>query len=194
MIETWKLGNANKSFSYALPLVGESVDDFCGLTLPHSLYVNTFIGAEERPEFNRHVFVLYQYRDTTAFKRLEESLKKKPTFVECYDPDPFHVMYVFEVPDNLIPGFEYFVTGQYSKIPEFIKHKILTFHKVNTNLHPKHPIYGTLYKMEFQYKYFEDKYGIEIPRDQEASSLPEYSKEYYLDSYKVKKDEKLRLA
>jgi hypothetical protein len=189
MTETWKLGYANKSFSFALPLIGESIEDFCGHLPPHNLYVNTFIGAEEKPEYNKHVFVLYQYRDSAIYKRFEEKLKANPNFVECYDPDPFHAMFVFEVPEQFIPGFECFITGQYSKIPDFIKHKILTFHKVNTKVHPNHPIYGTLYKMEYQYKYFENKYGIEIPREQEASSMPEYSKEFYLEQYKVRKDE-----
>jgi hypothetical protein len=40
--------------------------------------------------------------------------------------------------------------------------------------------------MEFQYKAVEKQYDIIIPRDQEVSSLPDFTREIYLNDYKIK--------
>jgi hypothetical protein len=144
------------------------------------------MGAEEFPQYDKHVFMLYKYNENTEFKRLEEKLKNKKEWVISYDPDAIHVMHVFEIPEENMLGLEKFRLGRYSEIPERLKKKIMKFHDVNINLHPLHPIYGILYRMEFQYKAVEKQYDIIIPRDQEVSSLPDFTREIYLNDYKIK--------
>lgn len=185
MIKEWKLGDKNKTASYLLPLVGESVDQFYGPLRPLSNFVNAFCGAEEYPQYNRHVFLLYRYNDSELFKRLENRIKERENFVECYDPDALHVMYILEIPDVYLQALEKFRLGKYSEISEQAKQHILRFHKVNLTSTPEHPIYGTLYKQEFQFLAMEKKYEIEIPRDQEVSSKPDFRKEIYLNEYKI---------
>ena len=92
-------------------------------------------------------------------------------------------MYVFEVPTDYLQALEKFRLGKYSEMREDIKKKILSFYKINPSIQTN-PLYGTLYKKEFQYQYLEDRFEIKIPRDMEASSLPEFSKEIYLEKYK----------
>jgi len=191
MNEEWKIGSPNKSASYLLPLIGDTIDQFAGKIFPQTLYRNTFSGAEEKPELNRHVFVLYKYSSNTYFKRFEENLKELETFTECYDPDSYHVMFVFEVPTQYIEALANFRLGKYSEMSEAAKIKILKFHKIDINSQPLNPIYGTLYRKEFQYEYLEAKYAIKIPRNMEASSLPVFTKEIYLNSYKEKVSEDL---
>jgi hypothetical protein len=189
MVKEWRLGQVNKSYSYGLPLIGYSVDEFCGVLFPQNQFVNCFIGAEERPEYDKHIFVLYRFSDTTQFKRFEEQLKKHENFVECYDPDPFHVMYVFEVPERFISALEKFKLGKYSEMSNEAKARILKFHKIEPNPDLKHPVYGVLYRMEYQYKYLEAKFDLDIDRTQEASSIPDYLKEIYLNQYKLRRED-----
>jgi hypothetical protein len=171
----WKIGDPNRTFSYVLPMLGDTVMEFRGKIPPMNAYRNCFVANEDFPKRNSHIFILYEYLGTPEFIDFEARLLQYTSCTGNYDPDNKHVMFCFEIPEKWKNDYDLFKSSLYSKMsPEYKKH-IVRFHE----LKPKSPIIGTLYKKEFRYKQLEEQLGIDIPRDQEASSILDMSIETF---------------
>lgn len=95
------------------------------LMLWDSLFVNTYIKAYDH---DNCIALLYRFSGSAEFLKFESALCAFRTFVKKYDPDPYHVLFVFDVPKNARLSYESFVAGKYSEIDELWKLKILSFH------------------------------------------------------------------
>jgi hypothetical protein len=171
----WKIGDPNRTFSYVLPMIGDTVLEFRGKIFPQSYYRNCFIANEDLPEKDSHIFLLYKFSGKTEFIEYEARLLQYPNCIGSYDPDTEHVMFIFEIPDKWKADFELFKQSRYSEMSARYKKHIMNFH----DLKPQGPIAGTLYRKEFRYKQLEEQLGIDIPRDQEASSVLDMSVETF---------------
>lgn len=185
----WKLGDANKSWTYVLPMLGKSWKDFrnIGNMLPKSMFVNAFIGDETiEDSYNNCIFLLYKFSGDPVYLDFEKSfLMSHPNFVHCYEPDKYHTMYVFTIADEYIIEYDKFLKGKYSTFSDTYKKHILKFH----DKEPNSLLEDILYKREKAFINSEKKLGLDIgtiPRNQEASSLWIKEEEFFQEKYKRK--------
>lgn len=181
MEKEWKLGDPNKTKSYVLPMIINSMSEVKSDKpgTPEYQFLNSFIG-DDHYNIEDHILLLYKFSGQPWFIQFEEKLEKHPHFVYKYDPDKYHVMFVFKVPDEYKEDFKKFKEGKYSEFSQSYKDKIGIVHKSSFSV-----LKAVLYREESAYKKLENEFGIKIPRTQEASSLPIREKEYYQSKYRV---------
>ena len=124
-----------KSSLFLLPMLGGTRR----LYMWDKLFVNAFINADQH---QNSICLLYRFSGDTIFLKFEQALKKFRTFKDTYDPSPYFVMFVFDVPSNYIEQFNLFVNGKYSKFSPEYKSKIMEFHSFN--------IHGEMAQILFQ--------------------------------------------
>ena len=172
----------NKTYTYLLPCLGLIVNRFKGQI------VNAFIGDDDYPHLDNHIFVLYKFSGDTAFLDFEEELEDFPIYECTYDPKDEYVMKVFKVPTDSQEDFQAFKDSKYSELSKILKTKIMAFH----SLPPDGAIVDILYKRESAFERLEaelNKYpGVStatVDRNLEASGLIDVSREVYSSRYKT---------
>jgi hypothetical protein len=106
---------------FAFPFLGGNRKHF----MWDSLFVNAFIATEEDTNC---IALLYRYSGDPLFLKFEAALGAFRNFKKKYDPDPHHVLFVFNVPKAAKASFKHFKNGKYSEIDDLWKLKILEFH------------------------------------------------------------------
>lgn len=184
----WSVGSPNKTATYILPLIGDNIRQFYHSSIrPLNQFKNAFIGVEDEEfsKYDQHVFLLYKYSGSKAFELFENQMKNLNGYEGSWDCDKHHTMFVFRIPSEYLDVLSLFKEGRYSMFPDTVKNKILDFYFLDRK-DSDNAIYGTLYKTEKRFKELELEFGISIPRDMEASSVPNLSEEIYLNDYKQK--------
>lgn len=153
-----------------------------------SSIVNAFIGDDDYPKLDSHLFVLYRFSGDRKFIEFEDDLEENPLYVMSYDPEKEFVMKVFKIPENFKKDLDTFKNSKYSELTLDLKTKIVAFH----NLSPEHPLIDVLYKREAAFKRLEaelNKYPgvseIKVDRNLEASGLLDMTREVYSSRYKT---------
>lgn len=173
-----------KSYSYILPMISNEVID-----IKEGL-INVFIGDENYPELDAHIFLLYKFRGSIKFLAFEEEISHSSLFERSYDTDKLHTMKVLKVPKWYKDDFETFKKSKFSEFTLPYKNLITEFHDIGK----KHQIYGVLYKKNFAYETLEKELNkglpysshITINRDLEASGLINFETEVYKNILAVK--------
>lgn len=111
----------NKSWSYLLPMLEGSIQEFRGL-------VAVFLGDKYHPEFDNHIFLLLRHVEDKDFLQFEKKLTLHPMYCTFYDPDKYHVMFVFNVPKEHQKDYDTFKQSKYSQLSEPYKRRIIKFH------------------------------------------------------------------
>jgi len=111
----------NKSSLFLLPMLGGTRRLF----MYDKLFVNAFINVDQ---YERCIGLLYRFSGDTVFLKFEQALKKFRNFKDTFDPSPYFVMFVFDVPADYLQDYELFIKGKYSKLSPNYKSKILEFH------------------------------------------------------------------
>jgi len=164
---------------FILPLLGGNRRLF----MWDSLFVNAFIQTEEHKNC---IALLYRYSGDMLFLKFESALCSFRTFRERFDPDPNHVMFIFDVPKEAQDSYESFVNGKYSEIDDMWKLKILSFHDFAAD--------GQTGQILFKSKYLkhslEEKIGVELAEGTELHSKPDlktegFDAEYYKPALKT---------
>ena len=145
--------------------------------------VNTFIGSEEYDGYDNHIFLLYRYTGNPRFIEYEDYLEHTSLFVAKYDPDKYHVMFIFNVPSAYQEVYDLFKKGKYSKFPQLYKIRILDFHNINSE---EHKVAKVLYRHPDLREDLEERLNVNLPKDSEVSSVPNLDIEIYFDSMKIK--------
>jgi hypothetical protein len=91
-------------------------------------FLNCFVGTEKETNV---IALLYRYSGIAMFVEFEKALQGFKNFKSVSDPSNQTVLFVFEVPKKYFRDFEKFMNGQYSKISDSYKKRILEFHKVS---------------------------------------------------------------
>lgn len=193
-MQDWKLGDSNKSKAYISPILGLNRDGTINsfkydtffdkdYHLPSECFVNCFIGDDVN-NIEDKVLMLYRFSGKQEFIDFEEFIQRHPLYVDQYDPDKKHVMYVFDIPDIVKPDFELLKEGKYSKVTKTYKDHALRFlgHYDSDNSSIK----DVFYKHERAYEALEKRLMINIPRHQEASAKFVREQEYYQEKYMEK--------
>ena len=168
-----------KSYSYILPMLMEVVP---GLKGSQRQLRNVFIGDEEYPYLDKHVFLLYGFTGERWFLEYEDMVKESSQYEMIEDKDKIHVMMVFKIPEKHIADFEIYKKSKFSEMSNEYKQQLKSFH----SLHDNHHIMDVLYKREKAYEVLEERLKAKIPREQEASSILNMDEECYKTDMKVK--------
>ena len=165
----------NKTFTYILPMLQDYVK------IKKENLINTYIGSQDRPDDNNHIFLLFKFSGEKEFLEYENYLTTTKLYVDSYDPDKYHVMYVFKVPKKHQNVYDLFKEGKYSEFPQAYKVSLFEFHNIKT---PTHRVAQVLFKHPDLREEWEEKLNIPIPEDSEVSSVPDMDSEIYSDKYK----------
>ena len=111
----------NKSSLFLLPMLGGTRRLF----MYDKLFMNAFINVDQ---YNNCIGLLYRFSGDTVFLKFEQALKKFRSFKDTFDPSPYFVMFVFDVPVSYMEDYQLFIEGKYSKFSPNYKSKILEFH------------------------------------------------------------------
>jgi hypothetical protein len=204
---SWKLGDKNKTIGYLLPFLHQdgklTCDNFFSrsdINFPYNLFVNVFSKCEEFSELEEHIFLLYKFSPSPIFQNFENRFTYLPEFVNAYDPDKYHRMFVFKLKEEYIDSLNKFREGQYSKFKESHKKIIMKFHRLGEEFirNPdvnKNNISGTLYKQEWKKRQIEEDFlnspsvhksnWVRLPYDAEFASIPNEEHETYYNKYKI---------
>lgn len=182
----------NKSIFFFLPMLGNFYHEFKNLR-------GVFIGAEELPELQNHIFLLFVNSNSPEFKENLSRLKSYANFYKSYKPDKFHTMLIFTPTTELKNDYDLLKQSKYSKISQKYKEHIFKFYNLRNGTSSSNPklyndIYSVLYKTENLRNFLMEKLGTHIPEENELASalrmekselFPEYPVEVYLDEMKI---------
>jgi hypothetical protein len=124
-----------KSSLFLLPMLGGTRRLF----MYNKLFVNAFIAAEQHEDC---IVLLYRFSGDTIFLKFEQALKQFNSFKDTFDPSPYFVIFVFDVPDSYKAQYDLYVNGKYSKFSPEFKSRIMEFHGFN--------IHGEMAQILFQ--------------------------------------------
>ena len=110
-----------KSSMFVFPMLGGTRRLF----MYDSLFVNCFIGTEK---YKNKIVLLYRFSGDTLFLKFEKALRQFRGFIDCYDPSPYFVLFVFKVPEKHKENYVHFLNGRYSELEPDYKDKLLDFH------------------------------------------------------------------
>lgn len=165
-----------KSYTYVLPMLAPYVK------LNKDSLVNAYIGDEDFPEYDNHIFLLYKFKGNIKFLKYEAYLTENNLFVKTYDPDKTHVMYVFKVPSFYKVEYVLYKKGKYSEFSYDFKVAIFEFHSIFDH---EHRVAKVLFKHPDLKEELEDRIDVELPEGAEVSSLPDLDIEIYTREMKV---------
>lgn len=157
-----------KSSIFLCPLLGGKRELFYW----NNLLVNAFCAV---PNEENVIALLYRYSSDSTFVKFEAALEKFGTFKYKIDTDPYHVLFVFDVPDTSQASYLHFVNGRYSEIDDIIKLKILDYHGFNMD--------GSTAKILFKSPSLkvelEEQLDVTIPEENELHSPPKLNEETF---------------
>ena len=155
-----KTAERTKSSIFILPMLSGNRNLF----LYESHLINAFIGHDTLED---HIVLLYRWSSDPLFAKFDLALKKFPTFVNSFDPDPNHVVFIFSIPEKYIENFNLFKKGKYSELDDNFKLKILDFH----NMGVESALAKILFKSSERRQELERKLGAELPEKSELLSI-----------------------
>tara|TARA_R110002074_G_scaffold2557_1_gene14878 strand:+ start:1092 stop:1835 length:744 start_codon:yes stop_codon:yes gene_type:complete len=155
-----KVAERNKSSIFILPMIGGNKH----LMLYDKLLMNAFIGSDED---DNCIVLLYRFSRDPLFYKFEQALKQFRNFKRCYDPTPYFVAFVFNIPKEHRKSMLKFKQGKYSQIDDIYKLKILEYHGLDIDSSVGH----ILFKAGKRKEELEDRLGCELPEDSELCSV-----------------------
>ena len=157
-----------KSSLFLLPMLGGNRKLF----MYDKLFVNAFIAAEEHKDC---IALLYRFSGDTIFLKFEQALKKFRNFRDTFDPSPYFVMFVFDIPTDYKADYQLFIKGKYSEFSPVYKTRILDFH--NFNIHGQ--MAQILFKDEKRRLRLQEELNTEIDPDSELLSIIDVEQETF---------------
>jgi len=156
-----------KASIFILPMLGKTKKTF----FYDTLLLNVFIKVPHKS--NYYITLLYHDMSTADFKKFKGILANLPTYVESYKPTDSHIVFIFKIPIKFKDMLNLFLKGQYSKLTDFYKSRILAFHKQSL----KGFVGQVLFKSSVRRNILEAKLGAELPEDSEVLSVPTLEEE-----------------
>ena len=166
------VGRLTDSSIFVLPLMGMNRK----LMLWDSLFVNAFIATEEDTDC---IALLYRFSGEPAFSKFESALCSFRNFRKRVDPDPYHVLFVFDVPDDAKSSYNAYRDGKYSRIDDIWKLRILEFHDFDIDGHTG----KILFQAPSLRSQLEEELDCQLPADAELHSKPNLDIEVFEQGY-----------
>lgn len=156
----------SKVSNFMLPILGKTKQDLKFNTY----FVNSFID-----ETHKYIGILYRFTGTELYKKFEEKMISDKLCVKHIEYDPYHVMYVFKIPEEFAGDVELFFKGKYSKLSSNAKNAIAKFHSLMKESY----ISQVLNQSEKLKKNMEKELGTKLPESTELASIPIIEKETF---------------
>lgn len=162
----------NLSSIFVAPLLGGNRQLF----LWDKYFINAFVETKDEKDV---IALLYRFSGDVLFLKFEAALCAFRTFKYKIDTDPYHVLFVFDIPDSSISSYERVMASEYSKIDDFLKLKILDYHGFSMDGQTA----KVLFNSDILRKELEDKLDCTIPKDAELHSALDMSQERFNPEY-----------
>tara|TARA_R100000900_G_scaffold108076_1_gene83826 strand:+ start:2905 stop:3672 length:768 start_codon:yes stop_codon:yes gene_type:complete len=170
-----------KSSTFILPMLGGERRLFFW----NKLFMNAFTGIEDKKNC---IVLLYKFSIDPLFLKFEKALKTFRSFSEKIDIDPYHVLFIFDIPKEHVKNYKKLKQGKYSEMDENYKFHILEFHGLEMNDQVAH----VLWKSEKRRKAMEKKLDAKIDLNSELLTAIDFDNELYdLETYEIKKQLKI---
>jgi len=155
-----------KTSLFILPLLKKSKNEL----RYDSYFINAFIDDK-----SEHISLLYRFTGTEIYKNFEQTIMSDPLFITHKDYDPYHVMYVFKIPEEFQVDVEAFKEGRYSLFSKALRQRILKFHGNEDEA----ATMKIIRQDEGLRKQLGDHLKVELPKDAELASKPDLKVELY---------------
>ena len=162
----------NLSSIFAAPLLGGNRELF----LWDKYFVNAFVETNDETGI---IAMLYRFSADPLFLKFESALCAFRTFKYKIDTDPYHVLFVFDVPESSKGSYDSLMNSEYSKIDDFMKLKILDYHKFTMDGRTAR----ILFKSEILKRELEEQLECSIPAENELHSKLDMSLEKFDPDY-----------
>lgn len=173
----FSIARTNLSSIFVAPLLGGTRELF----LWDKYFINAFIETQNEKNV---IALLYRFSGDALFLKFESALCAFRTFKYKVDTDSYHVMFVFDIPDTSKSSYERLLAGEYSKIDDFLKLKILDYHGFSMDGQTAR----VLFKSEILRKELEERLDCSIPESNELHSVFDMTYErFYPDYYHTAK-------
>ena len=155
-----------KTTKFLLPLLNKSK-----IQLRYdSYFINGFID-----DSSEHMSLLYRFTGTEIYKKWEQTMMNDPLCVGHKDYDPYHVIYIFRIPEEFQVDIEAFKKGKYSLFSKALRQRILKFYGGEDE--------AATMKIIRQDKTLRKELGehleVELPKNSELASKPDLKIEIY---------------
>jgi hypothetical protein len=166
------VGRLTDSSIFIMPFMGMNRK----LMLWDSLFVNAFLGT---PDDTDCIAILYRFSGEPKFTKFESALCSFRNFRTRKDPDPYHVLFVFDVPDDAKDSYYSYREGKYSMIDDIWKLRILEFHDFDIDGHTG----KILFQAPSLREELEAALDVTLPEDAELHSKPNLDVEIFDPEY-----------
>lgn len=161
---------STKASIFIIPMLGFSRNYY------EPFITNCYIGDGEKPEYDKHIFILMKFSSDTKYGWLERSMEAHEEFTAKYDlENGKYTMFVFKVADKFKKDFEHFKVGSFSKFSTFLKHEILRLNEFG----PDTNVASALSKGKKLRKYWEEQIGAPLPDGSEVMAVPKLKYEIF---------------
>ena len=164
-----------KSAQYILPMLGENFMYYSFNTDLYNVYLS---------DCYTQLFLVYKFSPDAEYLDLEARLLKHPKFVKMLDPTPELVVTQFDIPEKYWQDVTLIMDGKYSKIDNYTKTVIYSFHGLNSTS----VLYSVLFNVELYRKEMESRLDCTIPPNIDLMSKPNLKQELWTYQSILKKD------
>lgn len=167
-----------KTSNYIMPFLGDTALKWRW----NKNFVNAFLGIEGEDTVNEHLYLQYEWSGGKDFVDFEGELQKHPLYEETIDIDTNNMLYKLRFPEEYLEEINRIILGNYSKIKEKNKEKILKFHGT---IDIETVISQIIYKSEARRRSLERDLKVKIPPSAELFDRFNFEEEMYLLIYKL---------
>ena len=160
-----------KTSTFLLPLLGKNKK---ALKF-NSYYVNAYLD-----ETHKRLCLLYRFTGTDLYKQFEESIMKDTLCVSHEEYDPYHVIYVFNIPEKHHEDVKHFLNGAYSKFSEALKRAIWKFYGQQDGT----MVMSVVSRSKDLRREMEKLLGTKLAKEAELASKPDME----IEIYKIKQN------
>tara|TARA_R100001463_G_scaffold23551_2_gene56405 strand:- start:18006 stop:18818 length:813 start_codon:yes stop_codon:yes gene_type:complete len=143
-------------------------------------FVNAFIGDETQSD-GSEIHILYRFSGNKSFADFEFALIDLPGYIESVDTDKYHTLYKFKLPEAYKDDIQLIMQGNYSKISNTGKNRIMEFHNSNRTK----AIGQILYKSRERREKIERDINSKLPADAELLDMFDVSQEIFKNKFKI---------
>ena len=155
-----------KASYFITPMLGNSKEDFRW----DQYFINTRLSKD-----NQFAVIKYRFFNSDNYREFEYTLTRHELFTKMSDENHQHVLFEFRIPEVYLKEVPKFLSGQYSKLSEPYKKKVLQFLHYNRN----GELGQILYKTDRRRRQLELKLGVNLSEDLELYDKPNLKMEIY---------------
>ena len=141
----------------------QELESYC----KNTYLVNCYLGINSDVILKDHLYLKYRHSGHSTYSLFEQLIVEHPLFVETID-DNYFTYFKFKIPKEFRDDIEIFIDGAYSELSEYLKHRIISFKKLQKNSNE----YMILYKSP-EFKQTLEKYLNCSLEGQELEDIPE---------------------